>query len=356
MKKAFDQNVSRAKPRLRLGSADETAEAVSGDADPLDPSSDALSSEIKARLERARGVEPETTEAVRYGSDASAPPRNGAKTSTSSRNGSEASARGGDAGAARENAADHPEHPSADEMPKRKTEPAPHHRAGATQRDGSELTAEARRQRLKDRLRAARENPRPEPLPATVAEAGALAVERISSLQAEVSRLKALNLALTQDLESARRQAEKATEEARIRMDEARRLAGEMDTRAKLLGELERELASLEGERNEALLALQDARAAIEGANQEKEGLQQEVGTRDKALSDSLAEEERLAGDLEAARDHAENLRRSLEALTSERDVLARQVADLTAERTELLEARKALESVHRALTQAAAR
>jgi len=42
--------------------------------------------------------------------------------------------------------------------------------------------------------------------------------------------------------------------------------------------------------------------------------------------------------------------------LSAERDTLARQVADLTAERAELLEARKALESVHRALTEAARR
>jgi chromosome segregation ATPase len=139
-------------------------------------------------------------------------------------------------------------------------------------------------------------------------------------------------------------------------MDEARRLTAEMDARAKLLAELERELASLEGERNEALLALQDARAVIEVGNQERESLRQEVSTRDRALADSLAEEERLAGELEEARDQAENLRRSLEALNTERDVLARQVADLTAERTELLEARKALESVHRALTQATVR
>jgi len=45
-----------------------------------------------------------------------------------------------------------------------------------------------------------------------------------------------------------------------------------------------------------------------------------------------------------------------VEALAAERDTLARQVADLTAERAELLEARKALESVHRALTEAASR
>jgi hypothetical protein len=49
-------------------------------------------------------------------------------------------------------------------------------------------------------------------------------------------------------------------------------------------------------------------------------------------------------------------LRRDLEASKTERDMLARQVTDLTSERTELLEARRALESVHRALSHARAR
>jgi len=314
MKKAFDQNVSRAKPRLRLGGAEPDESTTVVEPPDAPPASDALSSEIKARLDRARTAEAELAASTRNGVEAEEQP------------------------------VVRPEPPkaAAAEIKTRRAEP--------------EVNAEARRERLKERLRAARENPRPEPLPATVAEAGALAVERIASLQSEVSKLKALNLTLTQDLESARRNCEKATEEARIRMDEARRLTAEMDARAKLLAELERELASLEGERNEALLALQDARAVIEATTQEKESLRQEVSTRDRALADSLAEEERLAGDLEAARDQAENLRRSLEALNTERDVLARQVADLTAERTELLEARKALESVHRALTQATVR
>lgn len=322
MKKAFDQNVSRAKPRLRLGGGTEPEiESAVGEATSAPEGSDALSAEIKARLDRGRTTEAEPPSVTGNGVLPLDEPR-----AVSPQTASPAPA-----------------------------EPKPKP-AAPEAKSIAQPSAEVRRARLKERLRAARENPRPEPLPATVAEAGALAVERIASLQNEVSKLKGLNLTLTQDLESARRNAEKATEEARIRMDEARRLSAEMDARAKLLAELERELASLEGERNEALLALQDARAVIEAGNQEKESLRQEVSTRDRALADSLAEEERLAGELEAATEHAENLRRSLEALNTERDVLARQVADLTRERTELLEARKALESVHRALTQATLR
>ena len=332
MKKAFDQNVSRAKPRVRLGGAAEDPVGQASIEDvPVQSASDALSSEIKARLDRARSAEAQRVASAQNGVAEDRAPV------------CEEPAPAPKAAAVEEPAS----------KPKR-TETAK--RNGNGKENGAEPSAESRREKLKERLRAARENPRPEPLPATVAEAGVLAVERISSLQSEVSRLKALNLNLTQDLESSRRHSEKATEEARIRMDEARRLSSEMDARAKLLAELERELASLEGERNEALLALQDSRQVIESANHERESFLQEISTRDRALADSLAEEERLAGELEAARDHSDNLRRSLDALNSERDVLARQVADLTTERAELLEARKALESVHRALTSATLR
>lgn len=216
-------------------------------------------------------------------------------------------------------------------------------------------TAE-RRERLRERLKAVRENPRPEPLPDTVAEAGVLAVERISALQTELSKARAMNLALAQDLEAARRQAERATEEARLRMDEAKRLSSEMEGRVTLLSELERELESLEGERNESLLALQESRQVLELREREKQELVETVAKKDQEISDSLAEEERLAAELETAQETMGALRRSSDALKGERDTLARQVSELTRERAELLEARKALEAVHRALSSASMR
>ncbi len=216
-----------------------------------------------------------------------------------------------------------------------------------------ELEPAERRERLKERLRSVRENPRPEPLPETVAEAGVLAVERIAALQTELAKARTLNLALTQDLEAARRQAERATEEARLRMDEARRLSSEMEGRVKLLTDLERELESLESERNEALLALQESRQALDAGANEKVELQNELLKRATELNESLAEEERLAGELESAQETMGSLRRAADVLKTERDTLARQVSDLTRERAELLEARKALEAVHRALSHA---
>jgi DNA repair exonuclease SbcCD ATPase subunit len=300
MKKAFDQNVSRAKPRLRLGGVGDHVDASigpEGGASVEIAHDSGLGAEVKARIEPG---------------------------------------------------------PNAKGNGEPKAAKAEESRATGLSTAG--LDPRARRERLKARLKAARENPRPEPLPPTVAEAGVLAVERISTLQAELTKVKALNLSLTQDLEGARRQSEKATEEARLRMDEAHRLASEMEARAALLSEMEKELAALEAERDEALLALQEARQTIEAASHEREELKGEIGKREQALSDSLAEEERLADELENVRGDAAGLRRSMDAMTIERDTLARQVSELTTERIELLEARKALEAVHRALSQAAAR
>lgn len=380
MKKAFDANVSRAKPRVRLGAmmGSGGVEHVSGDSSALDAAVEAIAEQV-ARSEN----NPDLTSVIRN--------RQFARTTRVSA--SEAIAQALEMPSERPTPAASAAHvaeltatmnPLRDEvmqrhapMPPPIAEPvapaatrAPaaamntrnHAEAPATVTEvqapaaPSETANEPgeRRERLRERLRAVRENPRPEPLPETVAEAGVLAVERISAIQTELSKARAMNLALAQDLESARRQAERATEEARLRMDEARRLSSEMEGRVKLLSDLERELESLESERNEALLALQESRQAIEAGGKENLELQSELLKRDTELNESLVEEERLAGELEVAQENMSGLRRAADALKNERDTLAKQVSDLTRERVELLEARKALEAVHRALSQAA--
>ncbi|HLL00658.1 MAG TPA: extensin-like protein [Myxococcaceae bacterium] len=366
MKKAFEQNVSRAKPRLRLGALtglletpEAPAEAESGPTAeaPAAPAAPDLSSEVRARIERSRAPRPTASEAVSAALRAPLTPHEAqAHSEVFSEPAVEAraprvtpvepepvapSALLGNPAAAPVARGDAPGTEVEIQTP-----PAP----------VEELDPDTRRERLKERLKAVRENPRPEPLPASVAEAGLRAVERINGLQTELTRMKALNLTLTQELEAARRQAEKATEEARLRMDEARRLAAEVEARVKLLGDLEGELSALEGERDEALLSLQEARQAMHAAAEERSQLEVEVERGKKALADSLAEEERLATELESAQEETASLRRAVDTLQGERDVLAQQVASLTAERTELLEARKALEAVHRALSHASAR
>ncbi|MDY7225918.1 extensin-like protein [Hyalangium rubrum] len=372
MKKAFEQNVSRAKPRVRLGALTgllESPEAAESEAPEASSVAEApasapdLSAEVRARIERARAPRPSASEAV---SAALRAPLSAHESQAMAAVHSEVfGAPTLEASGPRVTAAEpEPVIPSvlAAQVVVAPT-PVAHGDAPDTEVEvqtpaspAEDMDPEARRERLKERLKAVRENPRPEPLPASVAEAGIRAVERITTLQGELTRMKAHNLALTQELEAARRQSEKATEEARLRMDEARRLAAEMEGRVKLLGDLERELAALEGERDEALLSLQEARQAMHAAAEERSELEVEVEKGKKALTDSLAEEERLATELESAQEETASLRRAVEALQGERDVLAQQVASLTAERAELLEARKALEAVHRALSHASLR
>ncbi|MDQ3263511.1 MAG: extensin-like protein [Myxococcota bacterium] len=352
MKKAFQQNVSRAKPRLRIGAAlseaaDTAAAALhEGTTEvfdeapvelPAEPTAQ-LADQVRARLAATRQPRATASEALQLALGPQAAPAQ--------------------APVAQHPPVHHPvaQHPSPVALGFPGEEREVQQPAPPVTPELEEQDPDARRERLKERLKAVRENPRPEPLPPTVAEAGLLAVERITSLQNELSKVKALNQALAQDLEGARRTAERATEEARVRMDEARRLSTEMESRARLLTELERELSSLEGERDEALLALQESRQALHGADQEKAELQEEIQKRDAQIDESLAEEERLATELESSQTDASNLRRSVDALTSERDTLARQVSSLTAEVTELLEARRALQAVHRALSTAQVR
>lgn len=380
MKKAFDQNVSRAKPRLRLGATftaptgEETA-TVPASPEPADDiqayhfeaeesvrvedAADAapdLAAEMRARIERARQPPLPIAEALERALAEPAPVRETVHTETVRT----------ETETVRQRAVTEPPRARATApvepartAPRSLAEPPPPAVEVQTPSRPVRTTEEDhrdRREKLRERLKAARENPRPEPLPPTVQAAGVLAVERISSLQTELHRFKVLNLALTQDLEAARRQAERATEEARLRMEEAQRLSTEMEARVSLLKDLERELGSIEGERDEALLALTESRQSMLTAAQERETMLMEMGKRDQALADSLAEEERLAGDLEDTQDEARALRETLDTLSTERNTLARQVADLTAERAELLDARKALEAVHRALSHVTSR
>ena len=371
MKKAFDANVSRAKPRVRLGAAfgevldthdlaesvEAIAAAVANEPAPVIPD---LSAAVRERVSAFQQPRPTAVEAVQQAISQT--------TVVTRQVAVEAPRAAYVEPRVVQQQVEAPRAPVTRDvatgaqrpMPRAHAEaPAPvvevQHVPPPTEMEPIDDSI-GRRERLKERLKAVRENPRPEPLPETVAEAGVLAVERISALQTELVKVRALNLALSQDLEATRRQAERATEEARLRMDEAKRISTEMEARVTLLTDLEKELAALEGERNESLMALQESRQALDAADRDKDVLRADIQKRDQALAESLSEEERLASELEMAHEAATNIRRSAEALRSERDMLARQVSDLTRERAELMEARKALEAVHRALAHAVSR
>ena len=297
MKKAFDANVSRSKPRVRLGSltgVEEIAQQVAGE-----------------------------NTAPRPPPIAAPPPEH-----------------------IHEAAHVGVEHEHDDSPPRMSALPPP-------QYHDEHDDAEERRERLRERLRRAREGAAPGPLPDTVAETGQLAVQRITVLQQELTQVKAQNAALAQELDGTRRQAERAVREARVRSDEAKRLGQEIEGRSKLLVELEGELKALEAERDEALLALQAARESSEHQAAHIEELTRKLGDAQAESDASLAEEERLVAELDARQVELTHIRAASEALQNERDAFAQKVTELSREREDLLDARRALEAVHRALSSA---
>lgn len=184
MKKAFDENVSRARPRLRIGLFTEAVEAAA----------EALAAHAGGggAVSEAESTPPPSAATV-------APPA------------------------------------AMEQQPLRREVPDSH--------------SVRHTEEIRPRVRAVEENGPPQPR-----------AERISSLQAELQKVKALNLALSQDLEAARAQAEKATEEARIRMEESRRVSAEIQGRAQLLEVLERELSSIEAECDDEVGVKKDLR------------------------------------------------------------------------------------------------
>lgn len=210
-----------------------------------------------------------------------------------------------------------------------------------------------RREQLRARLKAARERPNAHPLPDTVAEAGQLALSRIAALQAELLQARATVATLSSERDEERRIAERATDDARVRTAEAKRLAAEVDSRNALLSDAENEIRALENERDEVGLALSEARKASEALRVQIETVSAERDAVKLEMEASLSEEEEMAAALESARATAASLTNHVGVLQQERDGLARKVDTLEAEREELLEARRALEAVHRALSSA---
>ena len=152
-------------------------------------------------------------------------------------------------------------------------------------------SAAERREKLKERLkRATAPVSVRDPAPASAAEAEAAALSMIGQLQHALERAEAENDALKKDLETSRAQLSRAAAEARERTDEAQSLATEVGNRSKLLEDLTGELAALEAERDDALSQLSGARAEAE--SQQKHGFELEAQLRAKEneLLEAIAE------------------------------------------------------------------
>ncbi len=354
MRKAFDANVPKIRPRLRLGALASGAPAAVEEDAPAELDATPSTPPLAAAAAPSPALAPElhrSPEAI--GAEAAAIAQRVAQI-------------------AHEVATEHPMRLEPSPAPRaylpEPLEPRPARAVSASSAQLRErapepiperaaLDPKERRERLKERLKAA--TARVEPAPATPSsptEARASALALVAQLQQELVDTRALNTALEKDLEQARQELGRAAQEAHDSTDEARRMAVEVQSRAALVDELGKELESLEAERDDALVGLRSARMEMDRQIGERQQLSAQLTSVQAELAETLTEEERLAAELE---DRVGELKRSeaaLQTLTSERDALARQVGELTRERAGLLDSRKALDEIHRALAEARGR
>ncbi|MGC4121362.1 MAG: hypothetical protein QM765_43655 [Myxococcales bacterium] len=356
MRKAFDANVSRSKPRLRLGAMTSTGV--------IDPAQDALSPEAEQALAM---VEHATAQANSLDHAALPAPTPTATTATVA------------PATVQEKITAHlaqtveaPQAPVAAPVePRAAVEPppavvtetveAPKPQQRIMEAKVAEpppaLDSKERREKLKERLKAATAKVEPsQPTPQSPAEARTSALSLIAQLRQQLEDSQKMATALGKDLDQTRAELARAAEEARARTSEATRMAEEVAQRAKLIEELGKEMSSLETERDDTLVQLQGARAQLEQQVGAKKDLEEKLAAREAELAETLTEEERLAAELESRNAELRQAQQTIAGLSEEREKLSKQVTDLTRERTDLLDSQKALDEIHRALAEARVR
>ncbi len=219
---------------------------------------------------------------------------------------------------------------------------------------------ETRRERLDKIKRRVAEASRPrlrtEPAPGDPARAAEQVLGLARDLEAELGHVREREAALRADLDGTRAELARAAGEGREALARAAALEGDLEERRLVLAELLAEMTGLEAERDEALRRAQ-AMAAID---EERARLLEEVSRRadDEAAgrAERAAEVERLTEEQRDAGADSARLRAALAETVRERDGLAAELESLRRDRQQLDAAKRALEQVHSALSQARAR
>ena len=292
MKKAFDDNLPRHRPKLRMGSFSQPPEAASAVAEEfarapgaaVDPSVDVhAAAEAALRSQLDPEAEPERT----------AP-----------------------------------------------TPPAESHL--------DDLGAELRRRKLRSRLAALTAG-----APTLAPEAPEAAQEVLGAAEAvtvELAAARERGDRLEAELARARTDLDKAAAEVeRHRRDHAE-AATRLDEARGLLGTLESELSAIEEERGEALLVVGALRFADAARVESLARLNDDLDHARKDLVELRSERAELLRELEAEEAQSAALNREVARLSAEKGRLATELSEAARTRGALVESRKALEEVHRVL------
>jgi len=219
------------------------------------------------------------------------------------------------------------------------------------------LSRKERLDKIKRRVaEASRPQQRVPAVPADPARAAESVLGLVRDLEAELVRSREREEALRGDLDEVRRELARAAGEGRSAVERLATTEQELVEKRAVLGELLGEMQALEEERDASVRRAQ----ALAALDEERAKLLEELGRRAdeeaRMRAEREAEVERLSEELRLAGTEGARLRAAVGELARERDQLGADLDRTRGERDELGEAKRALESVHAALAQARAR
>src|SRR5512138_1444849 len=217
-----------------------------------------------------------------------------------------------------------------------------------------------RRERLEKIKRRVAEAARPRAAsvvaPTDPARAAESVLGLVRELEADLGRAREREEALRADLEATRTEAARAGAEAREAVERLGLAETQLEEKRGVLGDLLAEMGALEAERDEALRRSQALAALDEERARLLEELTRRTDEEAKLRAEREVEVERLSEEVRAGAADGARLRGALAQVARERDEVAGELDRLRRERDELASAKRALEQVHTALAQARAR
>ena len=225
------------------------------------------------------------------------------------------------------------------------------------QEGGDVFTRRDRLEKIKRKVaEAARPARKLDPAPADPARAAESVLSLVSELEGEVTRAREREEALRSDSESARGELARAAGEVRSSAERLSAAEGELTEKRSVLTELLAEMEALEQERDESVRRAQ----ALTALDEERARLLDDVTHRAEEEAhlrgEREVEVERLGEELRDSAADGARLRTAVGELARERDQLAAELDRIRGERDELAAAKRALEQVHAALSQARAK
>jgi DNA repair exonuclease SbcCD ATPase subunit len=339
MKRAFDENVPRVKPRVRFGVNSEASTDVSGET---------------TVVETAR--ETTTVEA--------APARAEAHTSAIGESAADVHAA---VSSAAEAVLSEVEDDALEERSTVQSRPAaaspatPSSAAPVAEAPRARVPAQAqaddasdqRRRKLRSRLWAL-QNPTPV-LDATSPKAADAVVAAAEGLTRELSEARSQVGRLEHELSRARADLSRAVAEAEAERQRSSAQSGQIAEARGLLANLETELSVVEEERDEVLAEVRSLREADGARRDSLAALSRELDETRRALSEARAEQAEIVRELETGDAEIARLSHDVRRLEGEKSRFLQELTEMSSAKGELLDSRRTIERVHQLLAVAAA-